>query len=287
MSARSTIRVGACSWNYHSWMGLVYTRRSPTAAGYLIEYAQKYRTVEIDSWFYRIPTRREVSSYKSAVDAEFRFTCKVPQEICLTHERAKGADGALVKNEGFLSLKRFESFLKAIEELLPQIDAVMFEFEYLNKQKMPSQSEFLDRFGEFLEKCPRGLPLALETRNGNYLNEAYFDFLRERNIAHVFSEKIYMPHVYEVYGKYRERLSGHPVIRLLGGERKRMEEKTGEEWNRIVDEKEDKDRIIAMILDMIKTVKEITLNINNHYEGSAPLSMRYFEERLGEHGRAG
>ncbi len=283
MSAGANVRIGACSWNYHSWMGLVYTVRSSTAAGYLVEYSQRYRTVEIDSWFYRIPTRREVSSYKSAVDTEFRFTCKAPQEICLTHERARGAGGELVRNDGFLSIKRFESFLKAIEELLPQIDSIMFEFEYLNKQKMPTQAEFLDRFGEFIEKCPRGLPLALETRNGNYLNDAYFDFLRAKNIAHVFSEKIYMPHVYEVYEKFRGRLSGHPVIRLMGGDRKRMEEKSGDEWNRIIEEKGDRERIVEMILDMAKTLKNITLNVNNHYEGSAPLSMRYFEERLGGH----
>lgn len=287
MKTGGNVKIGACSWNYHSWNGLVYSTRSSTASGYLVEYAQKYRTVEIDSWFYRIPTKREVSSYKAAVDRQFRFTCKVPQVICLTHERAKGAGWELVRNEGFLSIKKFESFLRAIDELLPQIDSIMFEFEYLNKQKMSSQAEFLDRFGEFLEKCPHGLPLAIETRNGNYLNDAYFDFLREKNIAHVFSEKIYMPHVYDVYDKCRERLRGHPVIRLMGGERTRMEEKTGGEWNRIIEEKGDKDRIIAMILDMANTVRDITLNINNHYEGSAPLSMRYFEERLGELVHAG
>jgi len=45
------IRFGTCSWNYPSWVGLIYTERHPRAAAYLREYSQKYDTVEIGSWF--------------------------------------------------------------------------------------------------------------------------------------------------------------------------------------------------------------------------------------------
>ncbi|HTX71180.1 MAG TPA: DUF72 domain-containing protein, partial [Rectinemataceae bacterium] len=74
------VRIGTCSWNYDSWIGLVYSGPSPTAAGYLTEYARSFRTVEIDSWFYKIPDRREVLDYLSMVDPGFRFTCKVSEE---------------------------------------------------------------------------------------------------------------------------------------------------------------------------------------------------------------
>ena len=45
--------IGTCSWNYDSWIGLVYDRKAPYSAAYLNEYARKYPTVEVDSWFYR------------------------------------------------------------------------------------------------------------------------------------------------------------------------------------------------------------------------------------------
>jgi uncharacterized protein YecE (DUF72 family) len=107
----------------------VYTHACKKSADYLAEYSKHYRTAEIDSWFYRIPSKKDVADYQRAVDSDFRFTCKVPQEITLTHQRAKSEDGTLVPNKQFLSVDQFKVFLDTIEILLPQIDAIMFEFE--------------------------------------------------------------------------------------------------------------------------------------------------------------
>lgn len=68
-------------------MGLTYTRAQPRAAAYLREYARHYPTVEIDSWFYTIPDPEEVTDYLAQVPDTFRFTCKVPQQLTLTHLR--------------------------------------------------------------------------------------------------------------------------------------------------------------------------------------------------------
>lgn len=59
------IKIGTCSWNYDSWSGLVYTKKSANAAGYLAEYSSHFATVEIDSWFYKIPLRREVAVFSA------------------------------------------------------------------------------------------------------------------------------------------------------------------------------------------------------------------------------
>ncbi len=42
------IRFGTCSWKYDSWQGLVYTDQAKK--NYLLEYGQKYDTVEIDQF---------------------------------------------------------------------------------------------------------------------------------------------------------------------------------------------------------------------------------------------
>ena len=52
------------------------------------------------------------------------------------------------------------------------------------KQKMKSQREFLDKFGDFISRLDRTWPCAVETRNPNYLNGAYFDFLAEYGGGH-------------------------------------------------------------------------------------------------------
>lgn len=275
MFVHPDLKIGTCSWNYDSWVGLVYTKPARTAAAYLEEYSRVFRTAEIDSWFYAIPRRSQVESYRAAVPEDFRFTCKVTRSI--TRPVIDGKP-----NETFLSHDVMEEFLDSIEPLIPRLYAVMFEFEYLNKQKMPSLEAFIDRFGSFATMLPGGIPYAVETRNGNYLKTGYFEFLSEAGLMHVFSDKQYMPPIYEVFDRFSGTFEAGTVIRLLGGDRKKIEDETGEDWSRIVSPRDDLD----MVVDMIRKLKEITsvtVNVNNHYEGSAPLTIdrlsRLYEAR--------
>jgi uncharacterized protein YecE (DUF72 family) len=101
-----SVKIGTCSWNYPSWVGLVYSAASPKAAGYLPEYAKRFRTAEVDSWFYRLPERQDVLEYLGAVDEGFRFTVKVVEEISLTHLRDRGSKAPITAGffEGALGM---------------------------------------------------------------------------------------------------------------------------------------------------------------------------------------
>lgn len=267
------LKIGTCSWNYDSWVGLVYSKKQNTAAEYLKEYIQKFDIAEIDSWFYKIPEKSEVFAYMENSGKDYPFTCKIPEKITLTHKRNWGRNKALEANEDFLSGDVFDKFLKRIEPMLGQIEVLMMEFEYLNKDKMSSQNEFIDRVGEFVRKNGKGLPIGIECRNSNYLNERYFDFIEKENLIHVFSEKQYLPHVYDVFEEYRKHIKGTTVIRLLGGDRKEIEEKTSNEWNKIVDEKNYKDKICRMTKDIKMDGNKVIISVNNHFEGSAPITI--------------
>ena len=217
-----SVKVGTCSWNYDSWLGLVYNKTEKTATEYLRQYSEKYRTVEVDSWFYKIPDRNEVLSYKSMVDYDFRFTCKVTNSITLTHLRNRNKD----KNTDFLSPELFNRYLDSIAPLIDQIDGIMFEFEYLNKSKMSGIEEFLNALNDFFAQIPTDIPLAVETRNPNYLKPSYFELLNTYNVSHVFSEKQYMPSIVSVYAEYQDYIKDATIIRLLGDDRKEIENKT-------------------------------------------------------------
>jgi uncharacterized protein YecE (DUF72 family) len=84
--------------NVLSWVGLVYSEPQRRAAAYLREYSRKYDTVEIDSWFYKISGPEEVADYLAQVPPAFRFTCKVPQELTLTHLRGNAGASMGVPN---------------------------------------------------------------------------------------------------------------------------------------------------------------------------------------------
>lgn len=279
MGSLSSIRIGTCSWNYVSWVGLVYSRPSRTATGYLGEYSKRFRTAEVDSFFYRLPDSRDVLSYLEQVDGDFSFTLKVTEDLSLTHKRNRGSK-ELVPNPHFLSSELLAEYLHRVAPLLPQTQAVMLEFEYLNKDKMRDVGAFMGALDPFVAGMPPGVPLAIETRNKNYLTREYFQFLRERGLIHVFSEKLYMPHVYEVYEKFGDLITGTSVIRLLGGDRAEIERATGERWDRIVDPKPDKDLIVGMSKDIKFHGGRVVISINNHYEGSAPRTAEFFEAAL-------
>lgn len=281
---QAKLYIGSCTWNYDSWVDLVYSRKQKRAADYLPEYAARYNTVGIDSWFYRIPKPEEAIDYKKAIGKDFRFTCKVPQGITLTHARKKAADGSLTPNRDFLSVDLFNQFIKNIEPVLGNMGAIIFEFEYLNKQKMDSADEFMGLITSFLEKAPRDLPYAIEIRNPNYFSDSYFSFLNEHKLIPVLTEKLYMPHIYETYAKYRNVLQDTVVIRLLGGDRLAIEKKTNDTWNMIVEPKTgDIQQIVTMIKDMLQRLTVI-INVNNHYEGSAPKTIEMIVSLLKQAG---
>ena len=103
----------------------------------------------------------------------------------------------------------------------------MFQFEYLNKQKMPSKEAFIERFGEFIDRAPKGYQYAVEIRNPNYLSPAFFDFLKGRGLGFVYVDGYYMPPIGEVFDKYKPETASFQVIRLHGGDRAEIEGRDG------------------------------------------------------------
>lgn len=285
MDTGKNIYIGTCSWKYPSWKGLVYSKA--TLKNYLVEYSAVYSTVEVDQWFWSLfgdsvvlPKKSVVREYAASVPESFKFGVKVPNSITLTHHYKKGRSGPLIPNEHFLSLELMERFLESIEPLHSKLGPLMFQFEYLNKQKMREQSEFLDRFGEFVSNVPQGLHYAVEIRNPNYLNGRYFKFLEMNGLSHVFLQGYYMPPIFEVFEKHKDFIGNSVVIRLHGPDRKGIEEVTGMKWNEIVQPKDDDIERLASLLLELET--NTYLFVNNHFEGSAPRTITKIQGRLSE-----
>jgi len=204
------LRLGTCSWKYDSWKGLVYDPdRTYGAYDYLEDYARYYNTVEVDQWFWslspggvRLPDPQAVRRYAASVPDDFHITVKVPNAVTLTHYYAKQPRGsgeyANRPNPHFLDAEMFGRFLELLEPMKDKLGPIMFQFEYLNKTKMPSLSAFLERLADFFAQIPSGYPYALEIRNPNYFKEAFFAFLKEQRIGMVLLEGYYMPPIGEV-----------------------------------------------------------------------------------------
>jgi uncharacterized protein YecE (DUF72 family) len=283
----SELRIGTCSWKYDSWRGLVYSFKKPI--NYLEEYSKHYSTVEIDQWFWSLfgidkvslPSPFTVKEYLESVPKDFKFTIKIPNSITLTHFYRKAKTDPLIVNPHFLSAELFKNFMELIEPLRDYVGPLMFQFEYLNKQKMGSQQEFQERITVFVEEIERSLSYCLEIRNPNYLNEKYFQFLNDLKLGHVFLQGYYMPPVVQIYQKFGSTIDDTTVIRLHGPDRSDIEKLSGGNWDKIL-ESRDKEltEIAKMVRDLLDRKVNVYVNMNNHYEGSAPLSIKRLEKFL-------
>ena len=283
----SGFRIGTCSWKFPSWQGLVYSKARNT--NFLSEYAAQYDTVEIDQWFWSLfhphapvlPRADTVHEYLASVPPDFRFTLKVPNSITLTHYYARETAGELIENPDFLSVPLFEAFLRRIEPLLPYTGVLLFQFEYLNRRKMSGLSTFLDRLGAFFDEAARPVSVAIESRNPQYFTSEYYRFLSELELYPVFAQGYYLPDIRELYAAGCDSTPGLAVIRLLGYDRAGIEAETGKRWDRRLHPHDDElGGIAAMINDMLRRGAEVYVNVNNHYEGSAPLTITALCEKL-------
>lgn len=288
----STLRIGACSWKFPSWAGLVYSDTHDI--NYLAEYAQRFRTVEIDQWFWSLfapdqiglPKKETVAEYLASVDDAFRFTIKAPNSITLTHFYKKGSQRGSGPNPYFLSVPLLEDFLASIEPMQPRTGSVMLQFEYLNKQKMGGLQEFLDRLGTFLGAIAStdaaGWPLSIEVRNPNYLQPAFRELLASHGIAPVFCHGYYMPPAHSVFADDRSGLAAPTVLRLLGPDRQGIEKETGKKWDAVVAPKDEElPRLADLALDLL-AAGDVYINVNNHYEGCAPATIEKLERLIDE-----
>ncbi len=285
--AKTSPHIGTCSWKYDSWRGIIYS--DAKEKNYLREYSQHFSTVEVDQWFWSLfaghkvvlPKPKVVQEYADSVPEDFIFSIKVPNSITLTHHYKKQKSDSLQVNPHFLSVGAMKRFLELLAPLGDRIGPLNFQFEYLNKQKMGGVGDFIEKFGDFVAQLPEGFKYCIEIRNPNYLTKKYFDFLAATGLHHVFLHGYYMPSIFDVYKQFGEKICSLTVIRLLGGDRKEIEERTGNEWSEIVAPKDGDLQSLAIMLADLRTRNIDTfLYVNNHFEGSAPKTIAKINQLL-------
>ncbi len=273
------LHIGTCSWKYDSWRGIIYPNFGEI--NYLEEYSKHYKTVEVDQWFWslfdpiKLPEPKIIDEYRSSVPEDFKFTIKVPNSITLTHYYNKNKSGPLKKNPYFMSVDLFEEFLQIMQPIKDQIGSLMFQFEYLNPQKMFSLSEFQRHLHQFFTSLPADVPpMSIEIRNPNYLSTNYFKFLKDLDLTNVFLQGYFMPPVAGIYNKHKDLIKGQTIIRLHGPDRSGIEKMSGENWNKIyIPRDKELKEIVEMIKDLLNRNVDVYLNVNNHYEGCAPITI--------------
>ncbi|MGD8113954.1 MAG: DUF72 domain-containing protein [Sphaerochaetaceae bacterium] len=273
---------GTCSFIYRSWKNLVYSTDDP--GRYLSEYARRYHMVEIDRWFWSLgkesaglPLSATVKSYAEATSSDFSFTIKCPNALTLFYNPATGE-----KNPYFLDAQFAIRFIESLTPILDKTALLIFQFGYLNRKMFFNQKELLRELDRFFDLLPPHIRYGVELRNNQYIDGSWFTFLRDRNIAPVLLSGYWMNDIVQVIERY-ERLFGDTVsIRLHGDDREAIEEQSDKRWDSIV---WDRTRDIHQIAKTIRTLTEshqVLVAVNNHFEGSAPLTIRRLRKAIRE-----
>jgi uncharacterized protein YecE (DUF72 family) len=129
----------------------------------LFYYGTKFRSVEIDSTFYRMPAPKTLESWRDISPENFRFTVKAPQQI--THrQRLKVPSDAL-------------THLTSIVPILgAKLGLLFFQLPPFSRCDLP-------RLEAFLDVLPAGIPYAFEFRHDSWFTAEVLRLLREREIA--------------------------------------------------------------------------------------------------------
>jgi uncharacterized protein YecE (DUF72 family) len=163
------IRVGPAGWDYPDWQGIVYPKPKPKGFDPLAYLSRYFKTIEINSTFYR-PVKAEVArgwADRAGADPRFRFTAKLWRRF--THER----DTAWTPEE----VREARAGLDVLAEQ-GRLGAVLLQFPWSFKRE-PDNQTWLERlFGAF-----QGLPLVLEVRHTSWVEPDVLPWLSQRGVG--------------------------------------------------------------------------------------------------------
>jgi uncharacterized protein YecE (DUF72 family) len=156
------ILIGTSGYNYPEWRGTFYPEKFP-APKMLAYYAERFRTVEINYTFYRMPNAKTIAGWNAETPAGFAFVLKAPKRI--THDaRLAGVEAPL------------RYFVNTSQDLGPKLGPVLFQLP-------PFFKKDLSRLEGFLPLLPRGLRCAFEFRHDSWFAEDVYALLRAQGAA--------------------------------------------------------------------------------------------------------
>jgi uncharacterized protein YecE (DUF72 family) len=154
--------IGTSGYTYPEWKGSFYPAALP-AARMLQYYAERFRTVEINYTFYRMPGEKTLAGWAAAAPEGFRFSLKAPRRI--TH------DAKLQRCDGLV-----RSFCDLAGTLGARLGVLLFQLP-------PSFRKDAAVLDQFVQMLPPRARAAFEFRHASWHDDGVFEILKRRNLA--------------------------------------------------------------------------------------------------------
>ena len=261
------ILIGCSGWSYPDWAGPFYPE-GMAQGEYLGWYADRFPIVEVDSTFYRVPSKGMVQGWREKTPKGFKFALKVPQAIT-HHKQLRGCEAEV------------DEFVAAILPLGDKLSAALLQLGYFNRGSFASLDDFLDVLDPFLDHWPHErVPLAVEVRNPRWVGPKLVEVLKDHNAALTLTEQTWMPRPSAVVKQVDPVTGPFGFVRLLGD--RESIEKVTTTWDKIV---VDRSSDLAETAEVIRSMAErvpVAVFVNNHYAGHSPSTAKDLRALLGQ-----
>jgi len=159
--------VGSSGYSYKEWKGPFYPEDLPDKQ-MLHYYGERFRSVEINNTFYRMPKKTVMETWAGEVPADFKFVIKAPQQI--THRQ------------------RLKDSADSVAYLIDVAGALKERLGPLLFQLPPYLRKDAPRLRDFLALLPPDCRAAFEFRHQSWFDDETFGLLRDHKAALCIAE---------------------------------------------------------------------------------------------------
>ncbi len=247
--SESNTHLGTSGWSYEEWEGPFYRKGEKRK---LRAYSSIFKTVEIDSTFYRNPSKGTVMGWLKYAPSDFVFTAKMPKLV--THDKRLGLKGD-VKDD-------LETYFELMRPL--QLGGKLGCFLIQLPPKCDCNMENLETFFGLLD--PQ-FKYAIEFRNLSWIKDETWDLLKKYAIAYTIVDEPLLPpevHLTADFAYFRWHGRGEKI------------------WFDYRYSTKEIDNWVPKVKETSKSVKKIYGFFNNHFHGYAPENCLYLIEKLGQ-----
>jgi uncharacterized protein YecE (DUF72 family) len=242
------ILLGTSGWSYKEWVGPFYTEKDKSM---LRAYSKAFRTVEIDSTFYRYPSKGTVMGWVKYSPEGFIYTAKLPKLI--THEKKLSLSEGVEQD--------LQKFVELIEPLYlsGKLGCILIQlppkFEYKPKE-----------LEDFFKILPTQIKFAVEFREICWMRKETWALLQKYRVTYtIVDEPLLPPEMHVTSNIAYFRWHGHGT-RPWYNYRYRAEEL--EPW-------------VPKLRDVAEKAERVYGYFNNHYHGYAVENCLQVLEMLG------
>ncbi len=181
------VRIGTSGWAYRDWNGPFYPDdvRAKDRLGYI---SRRFRTLEINASFYRMPSEAAVAGWREQTPGDFLFAWKASKFI--THN------------------KRLKEPSEPLAYMFSRLEGLGHKMGPILFQLPPQMKRDDERLSGFLDALPNGRRYSVEFRDPGWYADPVLTLLTDHGVALCLSDHHHAPAPFEVTADF-VYLRGH------------------------------------------------------------------------------